>query len=198
VHVLFRMNSERPVTADVTIFRHARWRVLILGMAGVGLGLVVLSQSWGMLDPAWHTDAGRLAQLCASGSSDVISVGALLLTIGIVNVWVVLQQSPALILDPERITALRVLQRRLTVPWREIMRIEHGKGRHASSEERKAACHWLRLVQCSAARAALCCGRAVAGGAGKRSMNPNSAGGRFPRVRRGARAVGLSSHPIPR
>jgi Bacterial PH domain len=37
--------------------------------------------------------------------------------------------APALIVDPEGITALRVLQSRITVPWREITRVEEGKGR---------------------------------------------------------------------
>jgi hypothetical protein len=35
----------------------------------------------------------------------------------------------SLILDPVRITAFRVIQRRLTVPWRDITRIEQGTGR---------------------------------------------------------------------
>ena len=37
-------------------FGHARWRVAILGVAGLCLGLLMLWQSKDMLDPAWHTE----------------------------------------------------------------------------------------------------------------------------------------------
>lgn len=42
-----------------TAYGHARWRVSILGVAGLCLGFLMIWQSKGMLDPAWHTEASR-------------------------------------------------------------------------------------------------------------------------------------------
>ena len=114
-------------------FRHARGRVLILGLAGIALGPLMVWQSWDMLDPAWHTEASRGAWFNhvppLLRTAFMLCAGLLLLAIGCVNVWVVLRRSPALILDAEGLTAARVLQRRLTVPWLDITRIEEGKAR---------------------------------------------------------------------
>lgn len=114
-----------------TIFRHARWRVLILGTAGLLLGPLMIWESWDMLDPAWHTEASRggwfnylppaLRTLLMAG------LGILLLVIAIANVWVVVRRKPALILDAAGLTSLRLLQWRLIVPWHEIVRVEEGK-----------------------------------------------------------------------
>ena len=116
-----------------TIFRHARWRVLILGFAGLILGPLMMWQASDMLDPAWHTEASRGAWFNylppVLRAALMLGLGILLLGIGVAHVWVVARRSPALILHAAGITSLRVLQRRLTVPWHEITRLEEGKAR---------------------------------------------------------------------
>jgi Bacterial PH domain len=114
--------------------------MLSLGLAGIVLGLLMVWQSWDMLDPAWHTEASRAAWFNYLPPLlrivFMFGVGALLFVIGVANVWVVVWGSPALIIDADGVTALRVLQRRLTVPWREITRMEEDNGRlrlHRSS-----------------------------------------------------------------
>lgn len=127
-------------TPKAIIFRHARWRVLILGFAGLILGPLMVWQSWNMLDPAWHTEASRgtwfnhVPPLLRAAF--MLGAGALLSVIGVINIWVVLRRSPALIIDEEGVTTLRVLQRQFKVSWREVTHMEEGKGRllvHRSS-----------------------------------------------------------------
>jgi hypothetical protein len=106
---------------------------MLLGIAGLTLGLLMMWQSWEMIDPAWHTDAARgawfnhLPPLLRTVL--MLGLGALLLVVGVVNVWVVVHRSSALVVDAQGITAMRVLQSRIIVPWREIARLEEGKGR---------------------------------------------------------------------
>ena len=114
-----------------TAFGHARWRVSILGIAGLCLGVLMIAQSPEMLDPAWHTEASRgmwmnhlpplLRTLLMFG------LGSLLLVIGIANLWAVMRRKPALIIDGTSLTTFPILQRRRIVPWRNIARIEDGK-----------------------------------------------------------------------
>lgn len=99
------------------IFRNARWRVSVLGIARLALGALMMWQSW--VDPAWHTESSRGAWfnfLPPFRSAFMFAVGALLFVIGATNVWVVVRRAPALIVEAEGLTVLRVLQRRLTIP----------------------------------------------------------------------------------
>ena len=74
-----------------TAFGHARWRVSILGVAGLCLGALMIAQSPEMLDPAWHTDASRgmwmnhLPPLVRTLL--MFGMGSLLLVIGIANLF---------------------------------------------------------------------------------------------------------------
>jgi hypothetical protein len=58
------MGEQRHVTAAATIFQHARWRVVIMGAAGVGLGSLTLSKLWEKLDRAGHTDDALAHYAC--------------------------------------------------------------------------------------------------------------------------------------
>jgi hypothetical protein len=106
---------------------------LFLGFAGLALGALMMWQSWDMLDPSWHTDAARgawfnyLPPLLRTAL--ILGLGALLFLIGVVHVWVVARRAPALVVDAEGVVALRVLQSRIKVPWREITSLEESKGR---------------------------------------------------------------------
>jgi hypothetical protein len=111
-------------------FGHARWRVSILGVAGLCLGALMIGQSADMLDPAWHTEASRgvwmnhlppLARMLL-----MFGLESLLLVIGIANLWAVMRRKPALIVDGGSLTTFPMLQQRRIVPWDDIVRIEDG------------------------------------------------------------------------
>jgi hypothetical protein len=114
-----------------TAYGHARWRVSILGVAGLCLGLLMIWQSKEMLDPAWHTEASRGMWMNylppAPRTLLMFGLGSTLLAIGLADLWVVLRRKPALIVDAIGLTNLPILQRRRLVPWRDITRIEGGK-----------------------------------------------------------------------
>jgi hypothetical protein len=117
--------------AQREVFRHARWRLLILGAAGAALGPLMLWQSWDMLDPGWHTEASRGAwfnQLPPMLRAALMAgPGLLLSTIAVADIWIVLGGKAALILDQEGLTMRPVLQRSVRVLWREIVGVEQGK-----------------------------------------------------------------------
>ena len=112
-------------------FGHARWRVAILGVAGLCLGLLMLWQSKDMLDPAWHTEVSRGAWMNylppVPRALLMFGLGVILLVIGIADLWVVLRRRPALIIETSGLTHFPILQRRRSVPWHEITRIDDGK-----------------------------------------------------------------------
>lgn len=112
------------------VFGHARWRVSILGVAGLCLGLLMIWQSSDMLDPAWHTDASRQAWMNylppVLRTMLMFGLGVMLLVIGVANLWAVLRRRPALIVDENGITHCPILQGRRTTPWNDITHIADG------------------------------------------------------------------------
>jgi hypothetical protein len=129
-------------------FGHARWRVLILGVVGLAVGPLgnhgTCSIPPGILKRAAVPGFNHVPPLLRTAF--ILSAGLLLFAIGFANVWFVLRRSSALILDPDGLTAVWVLQGRLTVPWREIMRIEEGKARlvlhRQSAKPLVVSCDW--------------------------------------------------------
>jgi hypothetical protein len=102
-----------------------------LEVAGACLGLLLIWQSRGMLDPAWHTEVSRGAWMNylppALRALLMFGLGIALLVIGVANLWVVLRRSPALIVEPNGLTHCPIFQRRWSPPWREFTGITDGK-----------------------------------------------------------------------
>jgi hypothetical protein len=82
-------------------FGHARWRVSILGIAGLCLGLLMIWQSKDMFDPAWHAEASRGAWMNylppILRAVLMLGLGVVLFVIGVADLWFVLRRRPALI-----------------------------------------------------------------------------------------------------
>ena len=113
------------------VFTHARWRVSILGIVGLCLGLLMLWQSKDMLSPAWHTEVSRGAWMNylhpVLRTLLMFSLGVTLLVIGIADLWVVLVRRPALIIEASGLIHCPILQRRRATPWHDITHIDDGK-----------------------------------------------------------------------